>query len=50
MTVIMIISHGIRETAFKAPKIGANVYLVKPPELEYLVLTIKALKENGGKN
>lgn len=48
--VIMISGHGTLETAIRAIKMGAFDYLVKPPELQHLCLTIEnALKERLNK-
>lgn len=39
--VIMLAGHATIESAFKAAKLGAYDFLVKPPELAHLILTMQ---------
>jgi len=41
MPVIMVTGHGTIETAVKTTKMGAYDFIVKPPELEPLMLVVK---------
>src|SRR3990172_1123997 len=41
MPVVMVTGHGTIETAVKTTKMGAYDFIVKPPELQHLMLVVK---------